>query len=153
MTADSQLLMHRDLGDRLGRIAPFLAYDKDPYSVVNDEGRLIWIQDAYTLTDRFPNAQMFNGSILGDTSGLAGRQFNYLRNSVKIVMDAYTGTMTFYVADPDDPLIRAWQGVFPTLFRPIWPSSPTGCAPTSACPRSSSTSRRAPSPTTTSRIP
>jgi len=119
VTADSQLLMHRSLGDRLDRIAPFLAYDKDPYSVVDDEGRLVWIQDAYTLTDRFPNAQMFSGSILGDTSGLAGQQFNYLRNSVKIVMDAYTGTMTFYVADPDDPLIRAWQGVFPTLFKTL----------------------------------
>jgi uncharacterized membrane protein (UPF0182 family) len=119
VTAESQLLMHRDLGDRLGRIAPFLAYDKDPYSVVDGEGRLVWIQDAYTLTDRFPNAQTFDGSILGEGSGLAGRQFNYLRNSVKIVMDAYTGTMTFYVADPNDPLIRAWQGVFPTLFRPI----------------------------------
>ena len=119
VTADSQLLMHRTLGERLKLIAPFLAYDKDPYVVVNDEGRLVWIQDAYTLTDRFPNAQMFNGSALGDKSGLVGRDFNYLRNSVKIVMDAYDGTMTFYVADPADPLIRAWQGVFPTLFRPI----------------------------------
>jgi hypothetical protein len=125
VTADSQLLMHRSLGDRLSRIAPFLAYDKDPYSVVDDQGRLVWIQDAYTLTDRFPNAQTFDGSALGDVSGLAGRQFSYLRNSVKIVMDAYDGTMTFYVADPSDPLIRAWQGVFPTLFRPI-SELPTG---------------------------
>jgi hypothetical protein len=118
VTAQSQLLMHRSLADRLPRIAPFLAYDKDPYVVVND-GRLVYIQDAYTLTDRFPNAQAFDGSSLGDTSGLAGRSFNYIRNSVKIVMDAYDGTMTFYVADPSDPLIRAWQGVFPTLFKPI----------------------------------
>jgi uncharacterized membrane protein (UPF0182 family) len=125
VTAESQLLMHRSLGDRLGRIAPFLAYDKDPYSVVDDQGRLVWIQDAYTLTDRFPNAQEFAGSNLGETSGLAGRQFNYLRNSVKIVMDAYDGTMTFYVADPNDPLIRAWEGVFPTLFRPL-SDLPTG---------------------------
>ncbi len=118
VTAESQLLMNRTLGERLTRIAPFLAYDKDPYVVLND-GRLVWIQDAYTLTDRFPNAQAFDGSALGEKSGLAGITFNYLRNSVKIVMDAYDGTMTFYVADPADPLIRAWQGVFPTLFRPM----------------------------------
>ena len=119
VTSSSQLLMHRSLGDRLTRIAPFLAYDKDPYVVVNDEGRLVYIQDAYTVTNRFPNAQAFDGSSLGTESGLGGTTFNYIRNSVKVVMDAYDGTMTFYVADPSDPLIRAWQGVFPTLFRPL----------------------------------
>jgi uncharacterized membrane protein (UPF0182 family) len=87
--------------------------------VVTGDGRLVYIQDAYTLTDRYPNAQHFDGSTLGPDSGLRGRVFNYIRNSVKIVMDAYDGTMTFYVADPSDPLIRAWQGVFPTLFRPL----------------------------------
>jgi hypothetical protein len=117
ITAESQLLMHRSLADRLTRIAPFLAYDKDPYSVIDDQGRMLWIQDAYTLTDRFPNAQDFNGSTLGDVSGLSATTFNYIRNSVKVVMNAYDGTMTFYVADANDPLIRAWQGVFPTLFR------------------------------------
>ena len=119
VTSSSQLLMHRSLGDRLQRIAPFLAYDKDPYVVVNDEGRLVYIQDAYTISDRFPNAQHFDGSSLGAESGLGNATFNYLRNSVKVVMDAYDGTMTFYVADSSDPLIRAWQGVFPTLFRPL----------------------------------
>ncbi len=119
VTSSSQLLMHRSLGDRLSNIAPFLAYDKDPYVVVNDEGRLVYIQDAYTLSDRYPNAQYFDGSSLGGESGLSGRAFNYLRNSVKVVMDAYDGTMTFYVVDPTDPLIVAWQGVFPELFRPL----------------------------------
>ncbi|MCU0478576.1 MAG: UPF0182 family protein [Chloroflexi bacterium] len=119
VTSSSQLLMHRSLGDRLGRIAPFLAYDKDPYIVVDGSGEMVWIQDAYTLTNRYPNAQEFSGSSLGEGSGLAGTTFNYLRNSVKIVMDVYDGSMTFYVADPSDPLIRAWQGVFPTLFRPL----------------------------------
>ncbi len=119
MAAGSQLLMHRSLGERLNLIAPFLAYDKDPYVVVDDNGRLVYVQDAYTISDRYPNAQAFDGSTLGDTSGLHGRSFNYIRNSVKVVMDAYDGTMTFYVADPTDPLIRAWQGVFPTLFHPL----------------------------------
>jgi uncharacterized membrane protein (UPF0182 family) len=119
VTSSSQLLMHRSLGDRLPRIAPFLAYDKDPYVVVDEDGRLVYIQDAYTVTDRFPNAQSFDGSSLGADSGLSGTTLNYIRNSVKIVMDAYDGTMTFYVADPADPLIRAWQGVFPELFRPL----------------------------------
>ncbi len=118
ITADSQLLFHRTLADRLGMIAPFLALDKDPYLVVQD-GRLVYVQDAYTISDRFPHANGFNGSDLGDTSGLAADSFNYIRNSVKITMDAYDGTLHFYVSDPTDPLIRAWQGIFPSLFEPL----------------------------------
>ncbi|MBP1705308.1 MAG: hypothetical protein H6Q36_1047 [Chloroflexi bacterium] len=119
VTSDSQILVNRSLQTRLQSIAPFLVYDKDPYLVVNDSGRLVYIQDAYTVTDRFPNAQWFDSGELGQASGFAGRPVNYVRNSVKIVMDAYDGTMTFYVADPDDPLIRAWQRVFPDVFRPL----------------------------------
>jgi uncharacterized membrane protein (UPF0182 family) len=118
VTAESQLLFHRSLGDRLNRIAPFLRYDKDPYVVVNGAGRLVYIQDAYTTSDRFPNADPFFPAELEDT-GLGAAPFNYIRNSVKIVMDAYDGTMTFYVADPGDPIVRAYQGVFPALFRPM----------------------------------
>ncbi|MFL5749953.1 MAG: UPF0182 family protein [Chloroflexota bacterium] len=116
ITNQSQLLFHRALDDRLPRIAPFLLYDKDPYVVINGSGRLAYVQDAYTASDRFPNAQGFEPGELGAT-GLGSGAINYLRNSVKIVMDAYDGSMTFYVADPSDPLIRAWQGVFPELFR------------------------------------
>ena len=142
VTANSQLLMHRYLGDRLPRIAPFLAYDKDPYLVIDGGGRLVWVQDAYTISDRFPHAQPFDPAGLGAGTGLEGPAFNYLRNSVKITMDAYDGTMQFYVADPSDPLIRAYQGVFPTLFKPL-EACRTTCAPTSATPRSCSTSRPA----------
>ena len=118
VTADSQLLFHRSLSDRLGRIAPFLKFDKDPYIVVDDNGRLVYIQDAYTTSDRFPNAQAFDpGAFQG--SGLGNDDFDYIRNSVKITVDAYDGTMQFYVSDPTDPIIRAYQGVFPTLFTPI----------------------------------
>ncbi|HEX8939534.1 MAG TPA: UPF0182 family protein [Candidatus Limnocylindrales bacterium] len=119
VTADSQLLFHRTLQDRLQRIAPFLRYDKDPYLVVTGAGRLVYIQDAYTISDRFPDAEPFDGSTLGSNSGLAGDSFDYIRNSVKVVMDAYDGTMTFYVADPSDPIVRAYEGVFPSLFKPL----------------------------------
>ena len=119
VTDDSQLLFHRTMADRLPRIAPFLRYDKDPYLVVDDAGRLVYVQDAYTISDRFPNASSFNGSDLGAGSGLVGEQLNYIRNSVKITMDAYDGTMRFYVADPNDPIIRAWERIFPGVFLPM----------------------------------
>ncbi len=128
VTADSQLLMNRSLNERLQLIAPFLAYDKDPYLVVTDDGRMVYVQDAYTVTNRFPNAEPFDGGTLGSTSGLRGESINYIRNSVKVVMDAYDGSMTFYVADPTDPLIRAWSGVFPTLFKPL-DAMPAGLRP------------------------
>ena len=99
-------------------VAPFLRFDKDPYLVIDDSGRLVYIQDAYTTSDRFPDAQAFDPTALTGT-GLGGDAFNYIRNSVKITMDAYDGTMHFYVADPDDPIIRAYEGVFPTLFEPL----------------------------------
>ena len=118
VTADSQLLFHRSLSDRLSRIAPFLKFDKDPYIVVDDSGRLVYIQDAYTTSDRFPNAQAFDpGALPG--SGLGSDDIDYIRNSVKITVDAYDGTMHFYVSDPTDPIVRAYEGVFPTLFTPI----------------------------------
>ncbi len=95
VTANSQLLFHRSLSDRLSMVAPFLRFDKDPYLVIDDSGRLVYIQDAYTTSDRFPNAQATDP---GGTSGLGNDAFNYIRNSVKITIDAYDGTMHFYVA-------------------------------------------------------
>jgi hypothetical protein len=127
ITSDSQLLFHRTLTDRIGLIAPFLQLDNDPYLVIQD-GRLVYVQDAYTISDRFPNATAFNGSDLGDSSALGSQSFNYIRNSVKITMDAYDGTLHFYVSDPSDPLIRAWQGIFPTLFQPM-SDVPAGLVP------------------------
>lgn len=118
VTRDSQLLFHRSLGDRLGRIAPFLRFDKDPYIVVDDAGRMIYIQDAYTVSDRFPHAQSFNPQEVLEGTRLGGR-LNYIRNSVKITMDAYDGTMRFYMSDPADPIVRAYAGVFPGLFVPL----------------------------------
>jgi uncharacterized membrane protein (UPF0182 family) len=118
VTSESQLLFHRSLADRLPRIAPFLRFDKDPYQVVTDDGRLVYVQDAYTTSDRFPNAQWFDPKTLTDTK-LGPTPFNYIRNSVKIVEDVYTGEMTFYVSDPADPIVRTYARIFPTLFKPL----------------------------------
>ncbi len=117
ITNNSQVLFHRSISDRLGRIAPFLRYDKDPYIVVDGAGRLVYVQDAYTVSDRFPHAQSFDPTVL-EASQL-GEPFNYIRNSVKITMDAYDGSMHFYMSDPSDPIVRAYSGVFPDLFEPL----------------------------------
>ena len=119
ITAESQLLFHRSLADRLEHIAPFLRYDKDPYLVIRDDGTLTYVQDAFTVSDRFPHAQGFDPGGSGLEGTRLGDPFNYIRNSVKITMDAYDGTMNFYVADDQDPLIRAYSGVFPTMFQPL----------------------------------
>ncbi len=116
VTQDSQLLFHRSLSDRLSMVAPFLRFDADPYLVIDTAGRMTYIQDAYTTSDRFPNAQAYDPP---SDSGLAGDPFDYIRNSVKITVDAYDGTMHFYVADPDDPIIRDYEGVFPGMFEPL----------------------------------
>jgi hypothetical protein len=99
-------------------VAPFLRYDKDPYLVIDGSGRLVYIQDAFTTSDRFPDAQPFDPLTL-ESSNLGRDPFNYIRNSVKITVDAYDGTMHFYVADPSDPIIRAYQGIFPTMFEQL----------------------------------
>jgi uncharacterized membrane protein (UPF0182 family) len=111
LTDESQVLFRRAITERVPEIAPFLAYDRDPYLVSADE-RLLWVWDAYTLTDRYPNAQP-----LPESSHLAGA--NYVRNSVKVVMDAYDGTVHFYLADPDEPIIAAYARIFPGLFEPL----------------------------------
>ncbi len=119
ITGNSQLLFNRSIQDRVTAIAPFLRYDKDPYLVVTSSGRLAYVQDAYTTSSSFPDANTYNPGTDATVNGLAGDPFNYVRNSVKVVMDAYDGTMSFYVSDPKDPIIQAWQGVFPDLFKPL----------------------------------
>jgi len=101
----------RDVKDRVEKLAPFLDFDADPYPVVTG-GRVVWVLDAYTTTNRFPYAQETSGP--SDT-GL-GHTFNYVRNSVKATVDAYDGTVRFYVIEPKDPLIRAYRKAFPDLF-------------------------------------
>ena len=103
LTSESRVLYYRNIQERVNHLAPFLELDSDPYVVVMD-GRLFWIQDAYTTTDRYPYSEPLR-------SGL-----NYIRNSVKVVIDAHDGSVTFYVVDPEDALIRTYQSIFPKLF-------------------------------------
>ncbi len=108
ITPDSRVLMYRNIRERVGRIAPFLFYDNDPYIVIGNDGRLYWIIDAYTSSLYYPYSRHYRA---------AGEWANYLRNSVKVVVDAYDGTTNFYVFEPRDPIIRAYQAAFPGLFR------------------------------------
>ena len=118
---DSRVLINRDVQTRIRKAAPFLQYDADPYpAVVN--GRVVYIQDAFTTTAAYPYSQEMN---LSDaTGGDLGGRANYIRNSVKAVVDAYDGTVKFYVVDPTDPLIRVWQRAFPKLFSTTPPPLP-----------------------------
>lgn len=110
----SRLIHVRDVRDRVSKLAPFLHLDADPYPVVID-GRIEWVIDAFTTTSRYPYAQKANTDQLSPGSGL-NHNFNYVRNSVKAVIDAYTGDVTLYVIDPTDPIIRAWSKAYPGLF-------------------------------------
>lgn len=103
----SRILLNRDIVDRVKMIAPFLLYDDDPYIVIGDDGRLYWIIDAYTTSNRYPYSSP-------DTMKLG---INYIRNSVKVVIDAYNGKTDFYLVDETDPVVRVYKGIFPTLFK------------------------------------
>jgi len=112
---DSQMLWVRNVRDRLEKVAPFLSYDGDPYPV-EVGGRVLWVTDAYTSTSRYPYAQAVGNDVtLTEGTGIP-RDANYVRNSVKAVVDAYDGSVTLYVVDDDDPVVDAWWGAFPDLF-------------------------------------
>ena len=106
-TAGSRILYHRQVAERVRKIAPFLRVDRDPYPVITTAGRIVWLVDAYTTTDHFPYSH--------PTAGVG----NYIRNPVKVTVDAYDGTVAFYVVEPDEPLIAAYARAFPGLFRPF----------------------------------
>ena len=108
VNTQSRLLMRRNVRDRVTTLAPFLTYDPDPYIVVGEDGRLSWVMDAFTTSDQYPYASHYR---LGDDS------INYLRNSVKVVIDAYDGSTTFYVFDKEDPILAAYRRIFPSLFK------------------------------------
>ncbi|MHB8464514.1 MAG: UPF0182 family membrane protein [Acidimicrobiales bacterium] len=117
ITSKSKILFIRDVPSRVHKAAPFLKLDADPYAVINN-GRLLWVQDAYTSTDRYPYAEDFNfPNRLAPNSGL-NTSFNYLRNSVKATVDAYDGTVSYYVFDDTDPILKTYMKAFPKLFKP-----------------------------------
>ena len=117
VTGDSRVIYVRDVRERVEKLAPFLRFDADPYPVLH-EGRIVYVVDGYTTTNRFPNSQQASVGELSSNSGLRTR-FNYVRNSVKAVVDAFDGGVTFYVADSDDPIIQVYESAFGSLFRPI----------------------------------
>jgi len=108
VTAESRLLMRRSVGARVAALAPFLTFDPDPYIVIGAQGRLFWVIDGFTTTDRYPYSRPYE---------LNGARINYLRNSVKAVIDAYDGSTTFYAFDAGDPILAAYRGLFPSLFK------------------------------------
>jgi uncharacterized membrane protein (UPF0182 family) len=105
--SESRILYHREIQERVKKIAPFLTFDRDAYLVIDESGRLFWIIDAYTTSDRYPYSE--------PTRGMG----NYIRNSVKAVVDAYNGGVSFYISDPKDPVVKAYTKVFPALFKPL----------------------------------
>ncbi len=107
ITAESRILYNRNINQRVKTIAPFLRFDGDPYMVVDEKGKLKWIIDAYTHSDRLPYSKPLQGGI------------NYMRNSVKAVVDAYDGSVSFYISDPQDVLIKVYSQMFPGLFKPL----------------------------------
>ncbi len=108
VTGESRLLMRRNVRDRVAALAPFLQFDSDPYVVLGPDGRLSWMMDAFTVSDHYPYSRPYQAD---------GARVNYLRNSVKAVIDAYDGTTTLYVFDAEDPIIAAYRRMFPTLFK------------------------------------
>jgi uncharacterized membrane protein (UPF0182 family) len=117
---DSRIMLYRDLAERVPKAAPFLQFDADPYAAVVD-GKLVWIWDAYTTTSQYPYSEpvelgeVTSGPAQEGAPSLTG-SVNYIRNSVKVVVDAYTGSMTFYTRESDDPIIQVWSRAFPEMF-------------------------------------
>lgn len=104
ITRESRILYYRNIVERARKIAPFLIYDQDPYIVVSKDGRLFWIIDAYTVSNRVPYSNPLN------------KKINYIRNSVKVVVDAYNGSVNFYISDPDDVIMKVYRTIFPKIF-------------------------------------
>lgn len=103
---ESRVMIYRDIGARVQEAAPFLKFDRDPYLVIGADGRLVWMIDGYTTSDRYPYATPVRG-------------YNYIRNSVKATVDAFHGTVSYYISDPEDPVIRTYAKAFPGLLKPL----------------------------------
>jgi uncharacterized membrane protein (UPF0182 family) len=111
LNPESRIMFKRRIDKRVAAIAPFLDYDGDPYLVVSG-GRLYWIQDAYTNSDMYPYSRRFKTRFKSKT-------LNYIRNSVKVIIDAYNGDVSFYIVDEKDPIVQTYSSIFPDLFKPF----------------------------------
>jgi len=131
-TPESRIMFHRQIRERVRTLAPFLLFDSDPYLVLAD-GNLFWIQDAYTITDRYPYSEPYRlhvdperpenpmspFSAFSAQARLRGTRLNYIRNAVKVIINAYSGRMDLYLSDPEDPIIRTYGNIFPGLFKEL----------------------------------
>lgn len=108
VTADSYVLINREIGKMVNNVAPFLSYDRDPFIIVSNDGRLYWMIDAFTESAHYPYSRHHSAE---------NRRINYIRNSVKVIIDAYNGTLSFYVFDSNDPIIQTYRAAFPSLFK------------------------------------
>src|SRR3989442_4280562 len=108
VTSESRVLIHRNIRDIVDSVAPFLIYDNDPYIVISSDGRLFWMIDAFTESTTYPYSRHHNAD---------DKTINYIRNSVKVTIDAYNGAVNFYVFDPQDPLVQTYRATFPSMFR------------------------------------
>ncbi len=116
---DSSLLINRNIIERANKVAPFFEYDSDPYLVITAEGKLIWVLDAYTTTTNYPYSQMTYANIKYANGSMYSTAYNYIRNSVKVIIDAYDGTTKFYIIDQTDPIAMAYYNMYPSLFENI----------------------------------
>lgn len=114
ITSESKILTNRNIRQRAKKILPYLIYDEEPYMVVRDNGRLVWVLDAYTISNNYPYSQKTKITVDNET-----KEINYIRNSVKVIIDAYDGTTDFYITDKTDPIIMMYWKAYPNLFKNI----------------------------------
>ena len=115
ITKDSNIIIKRNILERVEKVMPYLEYDENPYMVITDEGRMVWVIDAYTTSNSYPYSQVTN---LVQDNGTV-KKINYIRNSVKVLVDSYDGTMQFYITDRTDPIIMAYWNMYPSLFEDL----------------------------------
>ena len=114
VTSESRILTNRNIRERAKKLMPYLIYDEEPYMVVRDNGRLVWVLDAYTVSNNYPYSQKTTITVDG-----VSKEINYIRNSVKVIIDAYDGTTEFYITDKSDPIVMMYWQTYPELFQDL----------------------------------
>ncbi len=121
ITSQSNIIIKRNILERVKKVMPYLEYDKEPYMVVRDNGQLVWVIDCYTTSNSYPYSQVTN---LVQNNGTTVKKINYIRNSAKVIIDAYNGTMKYYITDTSDPIIMAYWKMYPHLFEELYTEIP-----------------------------